>query len=307
MSIKTLHHIHLHSTVADLPLHQYYLSVDEPGELAAETFQRHPELPGVIVMDKDVMAGMIPRRAFHERVGRSYGVEVYLRRPLRTLLHAVDARPLCLRQDCSIPAAAQAALSRDMENVYAPLVITMEDGTLQLLDVYILLLAQSRLLDASSQYQITPYQEVQVLPVKKKERRWDETPSRALEDVAMDETLLDVDSLKNLLDMMGSQSGVGLHALANQLIEDIPLLFNDAREAIHAGDAYALEKAAHTIRITANTFGLRKLIAYASEMEAVARKGINTHKIKDGDVILENAMNCFPAARTALFNLIRSM
>ena len=240
-------------------------------------------------------------------MGRSYGVEVYLRRPLKTILEAVDARPMCLRQDCSIPAAAQAALSRDVENVYSPLVINMENGGLQLLDVYVLLLAQSRLLDASSQYPISPNQEMQILPVEKKERRWDEKPSTALDALDTDDTILDIDSLRNLLDMMGSQSGVGLHALANQLIEDIPLLFNDARDAIYTSDPFALEKAAHTIRITANTFGLRKLVAYASEMEAVARKGMHSHQISNGDAILDRAMNSFPAARIALFNLIQSM
>jgi hypothetical protein len=307
MNTNTLYHIHLHSTVADLPLHSFYLPLDAPGQLAAEAFERQVELPGVIVMDRGNMAGMISRRAFHERVGRSFGVEVYLRRPLQTILRAVDSKPLRLRQDCSIPAAAQAALSRDMDNVYAPLVIIMQDGSLRLLDVYILLLAQSRLLDASNQYPLSPNQEVQILPDEKRERSWDDMPSTVLKDISTDESLLNIDSLRNLLDMMGTQSGRGLHALANQLVEDIPLLFNDARDAIYGSDAYALEKAAHTIRITANTFGLCKLVAYANEMEAVARKGMNTNEIKDGKVILENAMNCFPAERTALFNLIHSM
>ena len=60
MSTKAFHHIHLHSTVAELPLHTLYLPIDAPGEMAANAFQMHPDLPGVIVMDQNIMAGMIP-------------------------------------------------------------------------------------------------------------------------------------------------------------------------------------------------------------------------------------------------------
>jgi HPt (histidine-containing phosphotransfer) domain-containing protein len=302
-----LHNIHLRSTIADLSLHGFYLSISDPGEKAASAFQEHVDLPGVIIMDGDEMAGMISRRAFHERVGRSYGVEVYLRRPLQKILEAVDHKPMCLNQDTSITTAAQSALGREMENVYAPLVVVMGDGTLKLLDVYVLLLAQSRLLHISSNAQYSNYfaspltivgTESKIQPLEKK---------TAIEQTWVDDSMLDVNSLRNLMKMMSISSGSSLQSLANQLIEDIPLLFDDAKLAIRDQNANALERSAHTMRITANTFGLRKLMEYAGEMEVIARKTSVIQKIDAAEPVLQKAMACFPEARGALFQFIASM
>ena len=307
MDTTLLHNIHLRSTVADLPLHGFYLSITDPGEKAADAFQEHIDLPGVIVMDGDDMAGMISRRAFHERVGRSYGVEVYLRRPLQKILEAVDHEPMCLNQETSIPAAAQSALGREMENVYAPLVVVMGDGKLKLLDVYVLLLAQSRLLHISSNPQYSNYfaspqtvvgTEAKVVPQEKRIEN---------NHLVTDDELLDVNSLRNLMKMMSISSGSSLQSLANQLVEDIPLLFDDAKVAIKSQNANALERSAHTMKITANTFGLRKLLEYASEMEVIARKANITRKIDNAEPVLQKAMACFPEARGALFQFIASM
>ena len=301
------HPMNLHSTVSELPLHQFNLSVNSPGGLAAEAFEQNPDLPGVIVFDGDEMVGMIPRKSFHERIGRSFGVEVYLRRPLQTFLQAVDNMPLILNEDCAIPAAAQAALSRKMEDVYAPLIIKMRDTSLCLLDVYSLLLAQSRLLSSTNQIAIASDFEMQVLSVNSRESRWEINSSKKNDSLNSDESMLDISCLKNLLDMMGSQTGTPLRALANQLVEDIPLLFNDARLAITRQDANALEKAAHTIRITASTFGLCQLADLALEMETLARKNYMEQSYMESQRLLDLAIENFPAARKSLFNLIQSL
>jgi HPt (histidine-containing phosphotransfer) domain-containing protein len=311
MKSTILHNIHLRSTIADLPLHELYLSVTEPGEKAASAFKEHIDLPGVIIMDGEEMAGMISRRAFHERVGRSFGVEVYLRRPLQTILEAVDHKPLCLDQGTSIPSAAQSALGREVENVYAPVVVVMGNGKLKLLDVYVLLLAQSRLLHISSNPQYANYfarPDSKVgSGVMEHSALQQNTLQQSTNSQIEENSLLDVNSLRNLMKMMSISSGSSLHSLANQLVEDIPLLFDDAKLAIQDQNPQALQRSAHTMRITANTFGLRKLLEYAGEMESIARKGVYTKKIDGAELVLENAMACFPEARGALFQFIASM
>jgi HPt (histidine-containing phosphotransfer) domain-containing protein len=299
--------MNLHSTVSELPLHQFSLSVNSPGALAAEVFEQNPDLPGVIVYDGDEMSGMIPRKSFHERIGRSFGVEVYLRRPLQTILQSVDNAPLILNEDCAIPAAAQAALNREMEEVYAPLVIKMQDASLCLLDVYSLLLAQSRLLSATNQIAAAPSYEMQSSPKESRETHWEIKPSIINDSPDFNESMLDVSCLKNLLDMIGSQTGTPLRALANQLVEDIPMLFNDARQAILYKDAGSLEKAAHTIRITASTFGLCQLAEIGLELETIARKSFMDQSQMESQRLLDLAMEKFPSARRSLFTLIQSL
>jgi HPt (histidine-containing phosphotransfer) domain-containing protein len=301
------HSLHIHSPVSELPLHPFSLSIDAPGSLAAEAFHQNPELPGVILMDGNALAGMIPRNSFHERIGRTYGVEVYLRRPLLTILQAVEHEPMILNEDCAIPAAAQAALSRKINEVYFPLVIKMQDLSFCMLDVYCLLQAQSRLLNFVSQVSAKPYHETKILPSVPREAGSCIMPVEKLNSRPSEEGILDVSCLKNLITMMGSQNGTPLHALANQLVDDIPMLFNDARQAIHQNDASSLEKAAHTIRITANTFGLCQLAEYAVELEALARKTIYSQFPSESQHYLDLAMESFPAARRSLFDLLKSM
>lgn len=141
-----LSHLTLDSTLTDLPTHTFEVAVDTPGQIVADTFERYPDLPGVIIIHNAKVLGAFSRRKFLERVGRPYGVEVYLQRPIRIMLHTISTKHLQLPSSYAIHRAAQEALSRPAGAIYEPVVVTFPDNSVGLLDIYTLLLAQSQLL-----------------------------------------------------------------------------------------------------------------------------------------------------------------
>ena len=134
------------SKLADLPLDDFIVGAEMAGEVIASVFDERPDLPGVIVIARNRVVGMISREKFLERLSRPYGLELYMRRPIQAMLDTVDLGHLELAGECGIHEAASIALSRPVDQVYEPIVVILPDGRLRLLSIYILLQAQSRLL-----------------------------------------------------------------------------------------------------------------------------------------------------------------
>ena len=143
----------LSSTIADLPTHSFEVQTSTSGQLVAEIFKQHPRLPGVIIIeDQDGGAiTAVSRRRFLEHVGRPYGIEVYLNRPIEVLVKAVGTDKLVLPSDTTIRKAASEALKRPLSLTYEPIIVQYPDGSHRILDVYVLLLAQTQLLKVVNQ------------------------------------------------------------------------------------------------------------------------------------------------------------
>lgn len=146
-----LSHLTLDSTLADLPSHEFEVGLQTPGYVIALELEQRPDLPGVIVKDGDKVVGAFSRRKFLERVGRPYGVEVYLKRPIEIMLKKIPSKHLQLPSSQPIHSAAQIALSRPAEAIYEPIVVEFPRQSPRLLNIYTLLLAQSQLLGLSYQ------------------------------------------------------------------------------------------------------------------------------------------------------------
>lgn len=146
-----LTHLTLHSTLADLPTYQFQVPARTLGNIIAQEFETHPELPGVIILKGKEVEGAFSRRKFLERVGRPYGVEVYLKRPIQIMLEAIDSELLQLPSHSGIHEAARLALQRPADFVYEPVVVQFPNNDLRLLDIYTLLLAQSHLLTLANE------------------------------------------------------------------------------------------------------------------------------------------------------------
>lgn len=135
----------LNATIADLETHKYQVDADTLGEAVSNEFQQHPELPGVIIKEGEEVLGVISRRKFLEQMSQPYSIELYLRRPIRVLLEVMETDALALPQDCRIDEAVRQALSRSLDLLYEPIIVTKEDQSLELLELHHLLLAQSKL------------------------------------------------------------------------------------------------------------------------------------------------------------------
>ena len=153
----------LDSCLADLPTHDFEVKITTLGKVVSEAFHEHLELPGVMITADNTIIGMISRIKFFEWLSRPYGLEVFLNRPIQVLWEIMAdseknldtemliARYLLLSADCSIYKAAELALKRPSSFIYEPIVIAWPDGNWRLLDIQVLLLAQSRLFDLAKQ------------------------------------------------------------------------------------------------------------------------------------------------------------
>jgi GAF domain-containing protein len=132
--------------IGDLPLSNYVVSYHTPAEQVASYLQSNILLPGVIVIKGERLLGVIPRHKMFERLGRRYGVELFLSKPVSDLLLELHTDIFSLKSHLHISAAAKLALSRPQDGTYDPIVVEYEDGNFALLDMYVLLLSQSQLL-----------------------------------------------------------------------------------------------------------------------------------------------------------------
>lgn len=132
--------------IGDLPLSDYTVSFNTPVEQVANHLQANLLIPGVIVMQGDRLLGVISRHKMFERLGRRYGVELFLGKLISDLLLELRGDVFSLKRQMHINAAAKLALSRSQDGTYDPIVVEYEDGSFALLDMYVLLLSQSQLL-----------------------------------------------------------------------------------------------------------------------------------------------------------------
>lgn len=131
--------------IGDLPLSDYIVSGGVMTEDVARYLDDNSNVPGAILMDDGYLSGVIPRHKMFERLGRRYGVELFLRKPVSEMRREIGAETFTLKSHLSINMAVRMALSRTQTHIYDPVIVEFEDHSLRLLDMYILLLSQSQL------------------------------------------------------------------------------------------------------------------------------------------------------------------
>lgn len=137
--------LHLESTLRELSLFDFQIESSQSGKKVAETFDANPLIPGVILIEQNQFAGMISRRRFLEVMSRPYGLELFLKRPLKCLYDFTNTDILKLSGSTSIVVAARQSLQRSAELLYEPIVVELENGIYRLVDVHQLLVAQSQI------------------------------------------------------------------------------------------------------------------------------------------------------------------
>lgn len=133
------------STLNDLPMYDFQVEANVITSFVSTTLEEQPQLPGVIVSTENGHVGVISRQKFFEQLGQLYGVAIHLKRPIHVMLEAINEQPLMLGNETSIHEAVSAALGRSQHLAYEPILVQFDSQTYRLLDVYTLLLAQSKL------------------------------------------------------------------------------------------------------------------------------------------------------------------
>ena len=137
-------------SIADLPGHVFSVTPDTYTEKVVEELENQPDLPGVMIVEDGKFYGVITRLKLFERLGHRFGVELFLQKPIIQLKDLVRSHSQPLHAHLRIDEAIQFALSRKAKDIYDPIVIQHANGALFLLDINVLLLAQSRVMASMS-------------------------------------------------------------------------------------------------------------------------------------------------------------
>lgn len=135
--------LQLQSTLQHLSLFDFRAESSDPGQKVAEALEAYPLIPGVILTEEGRLLGMISRRRFLEHLSRPYGLELFLKRPLKSLYRFAGRDILLLAGDTLIVEAARRSLERSPELLYEPIVVEIAPQDYKLLDVHQLLVAHS--------------------------------------------------------------------------------------------------------------------------------------------------------------------
>ncbi len=134
-------------SVGELPSHQYQVSTATTTEEVSSHLEAHPEIPGVVLVSGGKIHSIIPRNKMFERLGHRYGVELFLRKPIIELQETLGTSVFSISSDTRVNAAANIAIGRQAKDIYDPLVLEYNDGSFRQLDMHILLMAQSMVME----------------------------------------------------------------------------------------------------------------------------------------------------------------
>ena len=136
----------LDAHLGDLTLHKHTFSCKIPGQQLADFFDENHDAPGVIVLSDDCQhPAIVTRREFFELIGRPFGRELYLNRPLEMLMQSVTSPILSLTEDTSVIKTVSQALSRVRDSSFEAIIVCHRDGSFSLVTFYEVLLVYSEL------------------------------------------------------------------------------------------------------------------------------------------------------------------
>jgi diguanylate cyclase (GGDEF)-like protein len=143
----------LHSTpypipriLSELPYWNAYVNENIPVRNLIKVFDEFTHLPGIMVFQGDEMLGLITRVKTYEKVGRPFGVELFMKLKAAEFYKVTGESTLVLTGEDRVDKAIQAALEREDRDLYEPFVINCGDEY-RVISMYHLLHAQQALME----------------------------------------------------------------------------------------------------------------------------------------------------------------
>ncbi len=135
------------SCLAGLPVSHARMDSSAPTLELQAAFEHDTALCGLLIQDGVKLAGVISRSRFHEYISRPFWREMYLHRSIGDFLKTFDQQQfLLLPASTRIHDAASLALVREESQVYEPVVVQLTETQWGLIDVRVLMRAQTRIL-----------------------------------------------------------------------------------------------------------------------------------------------------------------
>jgi hypothetical protein len=144
MTINLPNRFRLPVSISDLPGSDFSVTPETSTETVVRELENHPSLPGVLVIENSQLLGVITRLKLFEWLGHCLGLDQFLQKPIFQLFGLIRTRSQPVPGYFRIDEAIQYALSRPGQDVYDPIAVLHEDGSLKLLEISSLLQVQSQ-------------------------------------------------------------------------------------------------------------------------------------------------------------------
>lgn len=143
------------STLQELPVFNDSIFAEEQGKKLIQIFHDKKELPGILVISDENHVSMISRRFFFERLGRLYGTEIFINRPVKDMLDYKDSQTLLIPSKTKISHAANLILNRRETEVFEPIIVERDDDKFGVIAPLTVFMAQNAILAKVHNHQLT--------------------------------------------------------------------------------------------------------------------------------------------------------
>ncbi len=133
-------------SIADLPGYDFSVSPNILTQKIVDEFKNRPALPGVMIVKEGQLMGVLTRIKLFERLGHGFDLENLLQQPVNQLTDLIRSNVQPMPERSRLDEAICFALNRSALDIFDPLVIQCDDGGMKLVDVNLLVMAQSRFL-----------------------------------------------------------------------------------------------------------------------------------------------------------------
>ncbi len=147
--------LNLNSTLHELPVYSDSIMAEELGEKLIRVFHEKKELPGILVVGDEKKVTLISRRFFFERLGKMYGTEIFINRPVHEMLDYKDSKTLLISSKTKISHAANLILNREETDVFEPIIVERDDKKFGIISPLTVFMAQNAILAKVHNHQLT--------------------------------------------------------------------------------------------------------------------------------------------------------
>jgi HD-GYP domain-containing protein (c-di-GMP phosphodiesterase class II) len=236
------------------------------------------QIPGILVLEQKKLIGLIPREKVYEKLGRPYGVELYLKSSIKQFYEMLEISSLVLYSDTIIADAVKMALMRGEQALYEPMVVAHPNGQ-RVISMYSLLIAQQDILQ--NLYSEVHYlSTIDPLTVVNNRRGFFEAVNQRLVtirhfDLEYAVLMIDIDNFKNVNDRYG-------HVVGDEVIKSVAQrIYSQIREKDVLRMLYLrdFETEAYTLRVASLALNLAQKVGVSdSEFEGI-RIGALLHDV----------------------------
>jgi len=136
------------STLVSLELFSVSLQLDAPCHKITAAFKKYPDLPGVLIFNRQSFHSMISRQIFLEIMNQPYSKDLFSQRTIKKLAQQFNSRPLSFTADTYIGSAVETSLKRSPKEMTEP-VLVEKNGIYFVLGSYELFRAHAHIFSAT--------------------------------------------------------------------------------------------------------------------------------------------------------------